>query len=75
MANFPVHKLLIASGISLVIVGIIWYFFSDKFSWIGKLPGDIRYESENSKFYFPITTMLLISAIINVIIWLAKRYI
>jgi hypothetical protein len=62
------------AGLLLLGAGILWYFFSDKIQWLGKLPGDFRYEGENSKFYFPITTMLLISAVINLILWLIRKF-
>jgi len=60
-------KIFIAVGILIVIIGIVWYFFADKLSFIGRLPGDIRIEKENFSFYFPITTMIIISFIINLI--------
>ncbi|MDQ6757673.1 MAG: DUF2905 domain-containing protein, partial [Bacteroidota bacterium] len=44
-----------------IIAGVIIYFFHDKLNWLGKLPGDIRIEKENFKFYFPITTMIILS--------------
>jgi len=74
MANFPIYKLLIAGGILFIVAGLFWYFFADKLHWFGKLPGDFRYEGENSKFYFPFTTMLLISVVINLVIWLLRRF-
>ncbi len=74
MWGISIHKLLIGAGIMLVIAGILWYFFSDKLQWLGKLPGDIRIENEHSRFYFPLTTMLLISAVVNVIIWLVRKF-
>ena len=54
-------------------IGIIIYFFHDKLNWIGRLPGDIRIEKENFRFYFPITTMILLSVVVTVIIWLARK--
>lgn len=74
MMNFPVHKILISTGLLLLAAGVVWYFFSDKLHWLGKLPGDFRHEGENSRFYFPLTTMLLISAIINLILWLIRKF-
>ncbi len=74
MWGISIHKLLIGAGIMLVIAGILWYFFSDKLQWLGKLPGDIRIENEHSRFYFPLSTMLLISAVVNVIIWLVRKF-
>lgn len=61
-------KWIIFVGVVLVIVGSIWYFFGDKLSFIGNLPGDIKYEGDNFRFYFPLMTMLLISVIINIVI-------
>ena len=72
--NPIIAKILIGTGLLLVIAGIIYYFFGDKFTWLGKLPGDIRYESGNTKIYFPITTMILISLLINAVIWVAKKF-
>lgn len=67
-------KYVIAVGIIIVVIGTIIYFFGDKLWWIGRLPGDIRIEKENFKIYFPITTMLIISILLNVIIWLFKKF-
>lgn len=66
-------KYIIYIGILLVIIGIIWHFFGDKLGWIGNLPGDIKIENENTKVYFPITTMILFSIILSAIMWLLRR--
>jgi H+/Cl- antiporter ClcA len=67
-------KILIITGIILVIAGLIIYFAGDKLSWIGRLPGDIRIEKENSRIYFPITTMILMSVLLSVIMWIIRRF-
>ena len=67
-------KYIIIVGAIIVIVGVIIYFFHDKLNWIGRLPGDIRVEKENFKFYFPITTMILLSLAITLIINLIKKF-
>ncbi len=67
-------KYIILAGCLIIIVGVIIYFFHDKLQWIGRLPGDIRIERENFKFYFPITTMILFSAVATVIIYIVKRW-
>ncbi|CAG5070586.1 hypothetical protein DYBT9623_03132 [Dyadobacter sp. CECT 9623] len=67
-------KYLILIGLAVVLIGIIVYFLSDKLHWLGRLPGDIRVEKENFKFYFPITTMLLLSGLLNLVIWLVRRF-
>jgi hypothetical protein len=66
-------KILITAGLILVIAGLIAYFAGDKLGWIGHLPGDIRVEKENVKFYFPITTMILLSIVLSIIIWLIRK--
>jgi uncharacterized membrane protein HdeD (DUF308 family) len=60
-------KWLIAAGVLLILAGLIWYLAGDKLSFLGKLPGDIRIERENFRFYFPITTMILLSILLNLI--------
>ncbi len=72
--NQSVGKLLILGGVILVGLGIIWYFFGDKLGWIGNLPGDIKVEKENSGFYFPITTMILLSVIFSLVMALVRRF-
>jgi len=65
-------KSIIVLGGIIMLVGIVWYYFGEKLTFIGNLPGDIRIEKENFKFYFPITTMLIISVLINVLIRIYK---
>jgi hypothetical protein len=66
-------KYIILFGVIVVVVGIVIYFFGDKLNWIGRLPGDIRVEKENSRFYFPITTMILFSVLLTVIVNLLRK--
>ena len=66
------QKILIASGILILIIGFLW-------PWIvklpiGKLPGDIVVDKPNFRFFFPITSMILASVIISLIIWLIKKF-
>jgi magnesium-transporting ATPase (P-type) len=71
--NNSLGKYLIIIGVFIILAGIIIYFFHDKLQWIGKLPGDIRVEKENFRFYFPFTTMLLASLIVSLLIRLFKN--
>jgi uncharacterized protein HemY len=68
-----IGKVLIFIGIVVLLLGVILYFFGDKLSFLGKLPGDIRIEKENFRFYFPITTMLIISVILSLLIGLFRK--
>lgn len=71
--NSDTGKYIIIAGALIVLLGILIYFFHDRLNWIGRLPGDIRIERENFKFYFPITTMIIFSLIVTVIIQVIKR--
>ncbi|WP_221392312.1 DUF2905 domain-containing protein [Dyadobacter sp. NIV53] len=66
-------KYLIVIGLVVLTLGIIIYFLSDKLHWLGRLPGDIRIEKENFNFYFPITTMIILSALLNLIVILVRK--
>ena len=66
-------KILIIIGIVSVVAGVMLFFLGDKLNWLGKLPGDIRIEREHVKFYFPITTMIIISVILSLILYLIKK--
>lgn len=68
-----VGKYIIIIGVIIVLVGIVFYFWGDKLHWIGRLPGDIRVEKENFRFYFPITTMILFSILLTIIMQVIKR--
>ena len=65
------NRLLITLGVSLIVLGLAW-------PWLRRLPlfrlpGDIVIDRPGFKFFFPVTTMLLISALISLIAWLLRR--
>lgn len=66
-----VALVLILVGLVLVLVGVVAWFGG--LSWFGRLPGDIRIESGDTRFYFPIVSMLLVSVVLSVIVSLARR--
>jgi hypothetical protein len=72
--NSETGKWVIGIGVIIIVVGIVIYFFHDKLNWIGRLPGDIRIEKENFRFYFPITTMIIFSLLGTLIIWLIRKF-
>ena len=72
--NSETGKWIIGIGAIIIVVGIIIYFFHDKLNWIGRLPGDIRIERDNFKFYFPIVTMILLSLVGTLILWLIRKF-
>lgn len=68
-------KAIILIGATIVLIGMAIYFFGDKFSWLGRLPGDIRVEGKGGGgFYFPIVTCLVVSLVLNLVIVLIRRF-
>ena len=72
--NQDVGKYIALIGGLIVFIGVIIYFFHDKLHWIGRLPGDIRVEKENFRFYFPITTMIILSIFVTLLIRLFRKF-
>jgi hypothetical protein len=66
--NNEAGKYLIAIGAIVVLAGIAICFFGGKLHWIGHLPGDIRIERDNFRFYFPVTTLIILNLIIFIMI-------
>ena len=64
---------LILAGLVLVVVGLALHYFPGAVNWFGKLPGDIRIESERGKFFFPITSMVIVSLVLTVLFHLFRR--
>jgi hypothetical protein len=60
-------KLLIIIGLLLALVGLALTWAPGLFGWFGHLPGDIRIERENGAFYFPITSMIIVSIVLSVL--------
>ena len=64
-------KMLIVAGLALIVAGVIWSV-AERFG-LGRLPGDIAIEGENVRFYFPLTTSILISIVLSLLVWLFRR--
>jgi len=60
-------RILISIGLVFVVLGLFWPIIMK--SGIGRLPGDLFVERGNFRFYFPITTLVLL----NVVIWIVMR--
>lgn len=70
----PVAKILIGIGLLIVVCVIAWQLGWLQALRLGRLPGDIAIENENSSVYFPITTMILLSVVFSAITWMARRF-
>ncbi|TGE29271.1 DUF2905 domain-containing protein [Hymenobacter metallicola] len=67
-------KLFVLLGLGLVLVGgVLWLGGGSWFSWFGRLPGDIRIERPGFRFYAPLVSMLLLSVLLSLLMWLVRR--
>jgi H+/Cl- antiporter ClcA len=64
---------LILAGAILVVVGLVLYYLPGWLSWFGRLPGDIRIETGRGRYYFPITSMLIVSLALTLLVNLFRR--
>jgi hypothetical protein len=64
-------RFLIVLGLVILVVGLLWPYLSKL--GLGRLPGDIVIERENTTFYFPLVTCLLLSLVLSLILWVANR--
>ena len=64
-------NLLIGAGVILVLLGLAYKL--GLLGWFGNLPGDIRYEQGNTKIYFPIVTMIVLSVVVSLLLSLFRR--
>lgn len=67
--NLP--RLLIVIGITLVALGLLWPLLQKL--GLGRLPGDMVIERENARFYFPLTTSIIVSIILSLLFWLLRK--
>jgi len=71
-----IGKLILGLGIILVLVGLFILIGKELpfLNKIGKLPGDIRIEKEGFSFYFPLTTCVLVSALLTAVSFIYKFF-
>ena len=74
MSDFSsMGKWLVVMGLVVAAIGaLIW--LSGKVPLLGRLPGDIKIESEHFKFYFPLASCLVLSAVGSLILWILSKF-
>ncbi len=72
--NQEAGKYLMIGGSIILVAGILIFFFHDQMKWFGNLPGDIKIKSENTRFYFPVVTMIIVSVVITLLINIFRKF-
>jgi hypothetical protein len=65
------QRFLLVVGSLLVLAGLLWPWVSRL--PLGRLPGDLVIDKPGLKFYAPFTTMLLLSLLISLLLWLFRK--
>ena len=69
-----IGKLFLGAAAVLAVVGGL-LLLADRFPGlrIGRLPGDLAVERDRFRFYFPITTSIVLSVVLTLVLWLLRR--
>ena len=65
------QRTLIILGIAIVLVGLLWPWLSKL--PLGRLPGDILIDRPGLKVYIPITTMIIVSLLLSLLLWIFRK--
>lgn len=65
---------LLLIGAILIVVGVFLYFGGKLPFRLGRLPGDIVHRGQNSTFYFPLLSCLVVSVLITLILWIINQF-
>ena len=72
MTNSSPGPMIVVIGLVVVLIGLaVW---SGALNWFGRLPGDIRIERESTRVYIPLVSMLLISIVLSLAMYLLNRF-
>lgn len=63
---------IVGVGVLVAVIGLL--VWSGALSWFGRLPGDIRYESGNTRVYVPLVSMLLVSVALSALGFVVRRF-
>jgi len=65
-------RILIATGIILIVIGLLWGLLGK--IGLGRLPGDIVIECEHFRLYIPITSAILVSVVASVLLTILRMF-
>lgn len=65
------QKAFIVIGLLIVAIGVLWPWLSKL--PLGRLPGDIVIDRPGMKVFFPLTTMIIVSIVVSLLLWLFRR--
>lgn len=63
---------IVVAGLVIVVIGLVAW--SGGLSWFGRLPGDVRIERESTRVYAPIVSMLVLSLVASLVLYVVRRF-
>ncbi|WP_345110980.1 DUF2905 domain-containing protein [Hymenobacter algoricola] len=67
-------KILVVAGLLIVALGaFVWLGGGSLLGWFGRLPGDLRIERPGFRLYAPLASMLLVSVVLSLVLWVVRR--
>jgi Protein of unknown function (DUF2905) len=69
--TFTLRRTLIIIGLVVVLIGVAWPWLSKL--PLGRLPGDIVVDRPGFRFFLPVTTMIIVSVVLSLILWLLRK--
>jgi Protein of unknown function (DUF2905) len=72
MSSPSAGPIIVVAGMALVVVGLL--VWAGGLGWFGRLPGDIRIERESVHVYIPLVSMLLVSVVLSLVLYLINRF-
>jgi len=72
MDSRGVGLFVIFAGAAVVVLGLLVY--AGALSWFGRLPGDLNFGSERTRVFVPLTSMLIVSLVLSLVMYLLRRF-
>jgi DUF2905 family protein len=67
-------KIFVFFGVMLLVLGVLFLFLGRSGLPLGRLPGDFLYRGKNTTFYFPLTTSVVLSAVLSLVLYVIGRF-
>lgn len=67
-------KFLVLAGLAIAAAGLVLMLLGRTNLPLGRLPGDIVYRGKNTRFYFPLTTCILVSVVLTLVLFLIGKF-
>ena len=65
------QRTLITVGLLITLIGLLWPWIAKL--GLGRLPGDLIIDKPGFKLFAPFTTMIVVSVVLSLIVWLLRR--